>query len=152
MGSLAATAGCITLSGRNDNDAEPATTDTPVRLADHDLPTCSETDDEIYEVSNLRLEPQPDENRVVVAFTIEYVGPDDDQFSVAPTINLAFYDDHGDQVGTLNQAETFSPTGPEELSYSFEGDGEWNAVDAFGIDVVSPNSDREAGCLDAASS
>lgn len=147
LGSLAAVAGCVNLTARGGGDADSDATNTPLHLANHDLPTCSEADGVVYEVSNPRLETQPDRDQVMVTFTVDYVGPDEDQYSVAPTVTVVFYDDQGNRVGRRNQAETFSPTDTETLSYSFGGEGEWQSVDAFGIDVVDAGESGESGCL-----
>lgn len=146
LGSIGATAGCINLAGGGGDDGETTTVDpSAAGPENYDLQLCSENDDAVYQVSNPGFERQDEEDQVVITFTLDYVGPNEDAFSVTPTINVLLFDENGSQVGTLNKAETFSPSSTQELEY-FYSDSGWDQAVSFGFDIIHQGNE-DAGCL-----
>lgn len=151
LGSLASTAGCLDISGGGGGDdggngTDDGNGDGNTGPENYDLVLCSETDDAVYQISNPSMEVQDDQNRVVVDFILDYVGPNEDQYSVTPTINVNLFDDNGEVVGTINKAETFSPANVQEFTYTFTSEG-WNRVTSFGFEVLHRQEESDSGCL-----
>ena len=148
LGSVASTAGCINLAGGGggDDGGDGGTQTTIVAPDDYGLELCSETDEPIYRIGDPDLEIQDENRRAIVRFTLDYVGPNQDAFSVSPTINLQVLDENGEQIGTLNKAETMSPTAVKNLEYGY-AEGNYADAAGFTFDVVSPRTDGDAGCF-----
>lgn len=146
LGSVGATAGCINLAGGGGGDDDDGTGTTIVAPDNYGLELCSETEEPIYRIGDPSLEIQDDSRRAIVRFTLDYVGPNQDAFSVSPTINIEMLDESGSEIGTLSKAETMSPTRVKTLEYGY-AEGNYAEAAGFTFDVVSPRTEGDAGCF-----
>ncbi|PSQ17199.1 hypothetical protein BRD00_08375 [Halobacteriales archaeon QS_8_69_26] len=145
LGALGATAGCINLAGDGGDEPTPAP-GSGAGPENFDMELCSEYEDAVYRISGPDLERQDEQDRVRIVFTLDYIGPNEDAFSVTPTINVILFDADGNEVGSLGKSETFSPSKTEELEYFYSDEG-WGQVVDVGFDIIHQRSDEDAGCL-----